>query len=355
MSSSISSSDPASRAWRRFFRLAAGTAAVVAGILYAFVILVDPFDTLPLSWPADRGPVAGNARFAFPALARASQFDSAVIGTSTSRLLRPQTLDPAFQAHFANLAMNDATAYEMARLLEVFARAHPAARQVMVGLDVRWCSTGRGYEKLTGRPFPEWMYGTSRWHGYAEMFNLYAIQIAGQAFGILTGLKPPNYGRDGYTSFVPPDSQYDPARVAQHLRAAGPSVPPGEREGEPASWLFPTVGLLRQTLATLSPHTGKLLFFVPYNHVLLSPDGSDGAAVWAECKRRIVALAGATPNAVVVDFMLPSPVTLGDDNYWDPLHYRVGTADRLALDLAAAARGQASEDYRILWPAAAGR
>ena len=86
-------------------------------MIYAFVVLVDPFDTLPLSPPADRVPVATNARFAFPALARSPKFDSAIFGTSTSRLLRPAVLNAAFGARFANLAMNAATAYEQSRLL----------------------------------------------------------------------------------------------------------------------------------------------------------------------------------------------------------------------------------------------
>ena len=55
-----------------------------------------------------------------------------------------------------------------------------------------------------------------------EMFNLYAVQEAGQQFGILLGIKRQVYGSDGYTSFVPPDSEYDPAKVATHLRDAGP-------------------------------------------------------------------------------------------------------------------------------------
>ena len=62
------------------------------------------------------------------------------------------------------------------------------------------------------------MYDGSLWRGYGEMFNLYAVQEAGQEFGILIGIKRQVYGSDGYTSFVPPDSAYDPARVAQHLR-----------------------------------------------------------------------------------------------------------------------------------------
>src|SRR5262249_5104053 len=154
------------------------TAAIAAGIVYAFVVLVDPFDIMPLSPPADRVPVSGNARFSFPALARSQTFDSAIFGTSTSPLLRPVVLNAALEARFANLAMNDSTAYEQSRLMSVFARAHPAAKAVIVGLDVRWCVTGATYQKLTPRPFPEWMYDDDLWRGYAEMFNLYAVQEA---------------------------------------------------------------------------------------------------------------------------------------------------------------------------------
>jgi len=46
--------------------------------------------------------------------------------------------------------------------------------------------------------------------------------------------------------------------------------------------------------------------------------------------------------------MIPSPITLNDSNYWDPRHYRVGIADRIARGLAAAAAGDVSADYRIL-------
>src|SRR5690349_20669065 len=49
--------------WRRFFALAAGTAAAAIAIIWLFVVLVDPFDALPLSPSADRVPVASNARY----------------------------------------------------------------------------------------------------------------------------------------------------------------------------------------------------------------------------------------------------------------------------------------------------
>lgn len=344
MSSSISSSNP----WRRFFRLAAGTTAVLVAVVYAFVVVVDPFDTLPLSPPLDRVPVASNARFAFPSLARSSRFDSALFGTSTSRLLRPAALDPLFGTRMANLSMNDATVYEQARLIEVFLKAHPAPKVFMLGLDVRWCVTGDSYQKLTPRPFPEWMYGDNPWRGYGEMLNMYAIQSAGQLFGILAGVKAETHGRDGYTRFVPPDAAYDRTKVARNLAAAGPSIPPGPRTGPPEAWKYPALDTLKSLLAAIPASTRKVLFFAPYHQKLLSAPGTDGAAAWDECKRRVAALAAAAPNAVAVDFMLPSPITTEDDHYWDPLHFTVAVADRLARDLAAASRGETSPDYRIL-------
>ncbi len=349
MRSSIFSSDTAQPAsWRRFFRVAVGAAASAVAIIYAFVTLVDPWNVLPLSPPFDRAPVSSNQRYSYPALARSDAFDSAIFGTSTARLLRPVALDPEFHARFVNLAMNDATAYEMSSLLHVFLRAHPRPKVIMLGVDVRWCVTGDDYQKLTPRPFPAWMYQPNPWRGYAEMFNMFAVQEAGKEFGVLTGLKPEDMGRDGYTSFVPPDADYDPARAQLHLREAGPSVPGGERTGPPAGWRFPTLQILRANLKRMPAATHKLLFFVPYNHRLLPPSGTPVEAVWKECKRRVAALTDATPNSLAVDFMRPSPITENDDNYWDALHYRVSVADQLARDLAAADRGETSPDYRIL-------
>jgi hypothetical protein len=343
MSSSISSSD-----WRRFFRLAVAIAAAITGVIYAFVVLVDPFDALPLSPPLDRVPVTSNQRFDYPGLARSSRFDSAVFGTSTSRLLRPVALNAEFKARFANLAMNDATPYEQMRLMTVFLRAHPAAKHVILGIDVRWCQTDV-IERFTPRPFPEWMYRKSTWHGYAEMLNMFAVQEAGKEFGVLAGFKKEDQGRDGYTIFVPPDAQYDRTRAAVHLREDGPAVPLGERTGSPASWWFSAFDDLRPILSAPHGETETILYFVPYNRVRLPPPEHPAAAVWAECKRHAIELAQAVGHTMVVDFMLHSPITDDDDGYWDAQHYRVAVADRVAADLAGADRGEASPDYRILY------
>jgi hypothetical protein len=345
MSSSTSNFDSA---WRRFFWLAAGTAMAITAVLYGFVVIVDPWDALPWSPRLDRAPVTSNQRFTYPALARSHRFDSAVFGTSTSRLLRPASLNQSLHGHFANLAMNDATPYEQMRLMEVFLRAHPAAKNLVLGIDKKWCQTGDTTPKLTPRPFPDWMYGERRWRGYREMLNMYAIQEAGKEFGVLLKFKKEDQGRDGYTIFVPPDDKYDASRAAAHLREDGLAPLEIGGSGPPASWRFSALDDLRIFLAGMNQQTETVLFFVPYNRVRLPPSGTPSAALWDECKHRTVALANEFGHVTVIDFMLPSPITNDDLGYWDSQHYRVAVADRVARGLASGTRGDSSPDYQVL-------
>lgn len=258
MNSSISSSDAISDAstvtWRRFARAFLLSALAALAVLYGFVAIVDPWDVLPLSPPLPRVPISSNARFSFPALARSPRFDAAVFGTSTSRLLQPVQLDPAFGARFANLSMNSATAWEQAQLLGVFLRAHPAPRAVVIGLDAAWC--GAVAERTTPRPFPEWMYSGSRWRGYREMLTPYAVQEAANQFAVMVRMKRRRYGLDGYTSFVPDDAAYDPARVEAAFARWGP---PDRGQAGPGAIPLPALAELPPVLAAIPAATRVLL------------------------------------------------------------------------------------------------
>lgn len=304
--------------------------AVVVGVVYGFVAVVDPWDTLPLSPPLPRVPISGNARFSFPALARSARFDALVLGTSTARLLQPAQLDGAFGARFANLAMNSATAWEQVQMLAVFLRAHPAPRAVVIDMDAAWC--GGDAPELTPRPFPRWMYGASLWPGYREMLTPYAVQEAGAQLAVMLGWKRAPYGRDGYTRFVPPDAEYDPARVdAAFARWApvddAPAVP-GEAVALPAlARLGPALDLVPRGVRTV-------LFFPPISAGQQGAPGSRAAARWAACKDGVRAVAGN--RAVVVDLLRRDAVTEDRANYWDPLHVRERVAAATARALGAA-------------------
>lgn len=354
MSSSISSSDPrGANAWAGFARWFFGSAFALGALIYLVVFIVDPFDTLPFSPPLDRVPIASNARFSFPALARSGEFDSAIIGTSTSRLLRPEKLNALFGEHFVNLSMNSATAYEQMRILEVFGRHHPNARTVIAGIDQVWCRPGETIEKYTPRPFPEWMYDTHPYNDFLYHFDLYTIEQTGRQLATLLGLRKIKYGRDGYTNFLPDPALYDLGRVQVALsaaRASGLAEAEFPADRDPHELRYPALLMLQGALQTLSAETRKILYFAPYHHARQPAPGSQSAVEWDECKRRVGALAAAIPNTVAVDFMIESPFTTTDSNYWDPLHYSTAAAEVLMQDLWKAAQGQPGASFNRLGP-----
>jgi len=86
-----------------------------------------------------------------------------------------------------------------------------------------------------------------------------------------------------------------------------------------------------------------VLFFTPYHVDQQGAPGSGTAARWAACKREVAKIAAET-GAQALDFMIPSAITRDRDNYWDPLHYRVPIAARLAEGLA---KGESPDAVRL--------
>ncbi len=344
--------------WPRFLKalLATGLGAGLA--VAAFLLIVDGYDTVFFAPAFDREPVTSNQRFSFPALARKQTFDSAIIGTSTTRLLRPAQLDPLFGARFVNLSMNDATAWEQAQIFAVFRRAHPQPRAVIFGIDAVWCAVGEDFRRLTPRPFPAWMYDDDPWNDLLNLYNLPALEETGRQFAYLTGLRRPKYGKDGYTNFLPPDAAYDLRRAQHRIYGPGGPVPPPGPVDEPvgaaeaAAWRFPMHALMRDMLASLPRATLKLLVVVPYHVHSQPPPGSRLARQWQECKARLAAMAAAAGNGHVVDFMIESPLTTTDSNYWDPLHFTTAISDLLGRALAEASREKRDKPglYRYFGP-----
>lgn len=334
-------------AWRGFWKTVLSTAGGLAAILYAAVAIIDPYDTLWFSPPFDRAPVTTNQRFSYPAIARKARFDSVVIGTSTSRLLRPAKLGEVLGGGFANLAFNSGTAYEQSRILALFARHHPDARTVIFGIDIVWCKTGQSYPKYTFRPFPPWLYDEDPWNDLTHLFNLPTFEQAGRQAAFLLGLRPKKYDRSGYANFLPPSEEYDLVRARLNLygeagpRRKAPVKPPIMLdEAVVAAWQFPDHPLLRGMLAALPEATRKVVIFVPYHAASQPSPGSRHAAVWRECKRRITKIADDFANSFVLDFMIPSEITRRDENYWDYLHTTVEVGDRVSELIAQGVRAR---------------
>jgi hypothetical protein len=350
--SSTSSSD---RAWRRYCALALLYAGVPAIALYALILIVDPYDSVPFSPAWERYPVRGDHRHWNARLVRKPGFDSAVIGTSSAMLLKPSELEQAFGGAFVNLSMPAATPFEELRLLDLFRRLHPPVRTVIVGLDGLWChpDSSRPFTNDTlRRASPEWLYDDASWNDLPP-FNKTTLKAAYDQARALLGLFVP-YERwlDGYEDLTRTlhkhnDSESIRKRIYEGAHEGALWRSPGHRKRLPT---YPDLDHLADALARLPASTLKVVFFSPYHHAHQPEPGSEQDALWSGCKRKAAALADRVGQVVVVDFLLRSSITRDDHHYIDGYHYTTTVASELTRYLQDAVRGplREGEAFRVL-------
>lgn len=350
--------EPASD-WRRFGLAFGLAAALLMSASYGFIVALDPYG---LRVGPGQSPVPimdVNQRFMYPQIARSGQYDAAVFGTSTVRLLDPERLGRALGGRFANLAINAGTPWEQLQLAGLLVRHVPEIRTIVLGIDRPWCDPGADTSRTTFRAFPRWLYDDDPLNDWPELLNLKSLEIAGRLALNRLGLMRARIRPDGYEVFTPPEASYDLARVQAHLRSGpGDRAPADETPAAPgdgaeaAARRPPAVEWLADFVRTL-PATTRLILLMPPLHQLGQPvPGSRGAVEDEACKQRIAAET-AGRRAIVVDYRRPSDLTGQDDNFWDKLHYRLPVAARIVDDLKAVVDGaepRPDAPYRVVSP-----
>jgi len=303
---------------------------------YVFIVVVDPYDSIPFSPRWTRATVDRDQAFFYPSLARAARFDSAIIGTSTVRLLRPDDLNERFESRFVNLAMNAASVFEQEAILDIFLRHHPHPKTVIISIDhVNFDE--KAFKRHLGDPslWPEWLYDQNPYNNFPS-YRFHTLKHAWRQFLYLSGIQTYKYGQDGYTDFTKPMDKYDLNRarvkiygthVPKPIKAV---VPPVTMSSQAIRALpFPSLGVLERMLDKLPPETVKILFVTPFHHYTQPAPGSEKEILWQESLRRLTDLAGNQPRTYVLNFNISSPITMEDSHYWDPGHYTVVIAARL--------------------------
>jgi hypothetical protein len=350
------------RDWRNFSQMALAIAMLAMAALSVLVVWADPYGVRTAGKPGLAPQlVDSNQRYMYPQLVRSGHFDSAVLGTSSSRLLDPARLSLLFGTRFANLAMNAATPWEQTQMMALVRANWQRPATIIWGLDSTWCETDADSpaKRLTARSFPDWLYqpaAPSTWLSLPKLVNMTALELAFRRLAISTGQMGPRMRADGFDEFTPPDATYDAARARFHLYrhrggSAPASLPPDAAvasESETGKWVFPALGWLEASLQALPAKTRKILLFPPLHVASLPVEGSYELARDAACKGAILALAGRL-SASVVDYRILSAVTRDETRFWDPLHYRIDVARMIELDLAnASQRGQVASGNAIL-------
>ncbi len=346
--------------WRRYWRVLVGVVGAELMIAALLILIGNPYGNLPHVLFRSHVITDSNQRYQYPSIMRSGDFDSIVIGTSTSRLLRPAALEELFGGRFANLAMDASTAWEQYRLTQFFLAHTPHPRTLLIGLDAVWCSVDADTARVTKRGFPEWMFDENPWNDLPRLLNKTAAEIAGRRIATALNLNRAKIASNGYEVFTPPESKYDIVKVERELYGPDGAAPANAAayvasDAERAGWRFPALAWLAELLAQSSRWERIVLMFPPPHVTGMPQAGSPGAAREAECKARITALAQPRGMAVV-DFRVPSPISREARNYWDKLHYRVGIAERLVADLGRAlgeGRDDPAGDWKLLAGAAA--
>ena len=339
-------------AWRQFSTALILSYFISLTLLYALILIIDPYDSVSFSPDWDRYPVSRHARDYNAVLARKPYYDSAVVGTSTSMLLHPDELSQTFGGKFVMLSMPAASPFEQLQLLRLLHRHHPEMRRLLIGLDGVWCEPNgspRALGLMVNQQFPAWLYDDGPF-GTLPPLDENTVDKARMQVRALLGLRIKyDHKRNGYWDFtnaLHEDNKPESIRRRLYDEPERQILAPKKDDGLAA---YPDLNALEGFLSGLSPETDKILFFAPYHHFQLPDSDTDQMAAWNGCKERAAEIAAAVPGAMVVDFMIRSRITEDDGNYIDSHHYTKPIASELVRMLSDARQGKADQpEFRVL-------
>ncbi|WP_185983907.1 hypothetical protein [Aureimonas mangrovi] len=342
--------------WQRFGILAPGIAAGLIVVLLLAVFLLNPFGNFPQT-PFSQTFAHHNQRYAYPSIARSGDYDSAVFGTSTSRLLPPEDLDRAFGGRFAALSMDASSAWEQTQLTRLFLRAVPHPRTLLLSLDPEvWCAPDADTRRVTFRLFPQSFYDDDRLNDVSDLLNLELPEVLRRSLRMASGGQEPYFRPDGFGDFTQGEGAYDAERARRALHGGAPpqTTPAALPRADDASIAprpqdrFPALVWLEETLALVPRETRTILVSMPVHVVAQARVGTELAAQRTECARRILAL-GRAAEAFVLDMGFASPLTVEDTNYWDRVHFRLPIGRQVIGEIAAAVdTGAETPNLRVL-------
>lgn len=327
--------------WQRYVKALAVTFAGALAAALIFIVAMNPYGNLPKLLFKRHVIMDSDQRFQYPSIIRSGDFDSAVIGTSSARLLKPSELEAVFGGRFANLGINDGRAWEQTQVANLFLRHVAKPRTIIFGLDWVWCFAAADTNRTRNNEFPEWLYADNRLTDWNYVLNARAIEISFRKLGYYLGLGKPRFPTNGYEVFVPPDETYDAAKASAKIwdgatRNRTPIVPPETiSDAERAAWRFPALAWLADVVARIPKQTRIVLVWVPAHIAVLPVPGTKEALRVEACKARVTEIASRA-GAPLVDFRFPSRMTENDANFWDNLHYRVPVASEIVGALRAA-------------------
>jgi hypothetical protein len=317
----ISNSD-SSPGWTRCLTACVGTLALGALLLFAFMIMVDPYDSGKFGLLGISGVNDRDSHTAVASHARDANFDSAVIGNSTALMLDPDELSRATGRRFVQLAVTGAGPAEEFAVLDFFLRHHADVGALVIVTDPSWCAHDSA---APWAAFPYWLYGTNSVIYAGRLISWPAIEHAFQRLSIGLGLRKSMNPAGAFKDIWPPGEFHEINR---------PKDPP------PAATLdgrdvLPEVSRLDELIKKLPVDVAVVLVVPPTLYPTVAQPGTVAAAESEACNAALRRLVAGRPHSNFINYRIDNAMTRDRANFVDFIHYRPSLAAKMSEGIAA--------------------
>jgi hypothetical protein len=319
--------------WSRCLRACLGTLGICAGLLFAFLLSVDPYDSgrfgvFGIDGMVDRNTITANA-----SRARDRNFDSPIIGNSTALLLNPNPLSEATGRRFVQLSVVGGSPREEMTVLDFFLRHHPRVGALVVVTDPWWCEH---YQREEPRPFPYWLYGGSSLVHAGYLFSGAGIEHAVQRVSIGLGIRQRSDPSGTFNS-------EDVWPVGQFFEKNMPADPPPAADAASRD-VFPEVAKLDAVVKNLPPDVPVVILVPPTFAPTVPQPGSAVAAERLACNAALRKIVAGRPHSNFINYRVDNALTRDRGNFVDYIHYRPLIAAKISEGIAASIRqGEAAK------------
>jgi hypothetical protein len=285
------------------------------GLIYAFLLVVDPWDTGRFPSPMPAGVVDENRRTAMASRGRDSGFDAAIVGNSRTFLLDPETLSKATGLSFVSLGVPGAGPQEALQVARYFLRLHPGAKAIVFGVDERWCSHDPSMPMVVAFPF--WLYRGDLDY-LANLLSTRSVNAARIRIRLALGRETPSDPR-GYLDYDAGQVwKFNPPAAVEPAAATAPGA-------VQANTYFPALEAFDDLLAVLSPQTRFMIMMPPAYQTGLPRPGTQEAADLAACKAGLARRLGRQ-GVALQDYLVDGQIARDPQNFLDMTHYRSNVA-----------------------------
>jgi hypothetical protein len=252
------------------------------------------------------------------------QFDSAIVGNSTSR----EVLDRLTGDHFVSLSMSGSQSPVALTAASFFLRHHLRAKVLIVALDDSWCTKGDDVDEI--HPFPDWLWGNRLEYlaGLSTHLSWETIRAAHAKSGAnrIDGYHPYDdaFREHGFNDIEVVKSRLDQAKRPVEARYSPP-------------YHFDPPEKLRDLIANSPGNVTFILLWTPRYLSIIPMERSAATVADAACKQQVAKL--AAPRVRIVDWSGPRPENLDPSNFYETNHYRDALALKIENEIADSLRG----------------